>query len=336
MSRGLLYVGDFLGATVTVVDVDAAAVDRTIEMGSVEIEGIPIGMQPDSFALSPDGRTLYLSRFPLGGRLKEIPGADPADGDLIALDVATDEVLWTMPVVDRPNHISISPDGSRLYVPIRSKAHVEVVDVATQTVVGKVNCGWGPHGTKLSPDGRLLYVGNIINHTLAVLDVERLELVQAVPVGAAARPFVVTADGTTAYLQLSGLHGFVVVDLEAGRLAQTVHLPELPLGTPSETTFPYTLGHGMAMTKAEDELWVASTAGGYLAVYAVPSLKLLQIVEVGSEPGYVLLDPTEDVVFGSNRNEDTVSIIDRATRTEQTRVPVGKYPGRLKYVEAKT
>jgi YVTN family beta-propeller protein len=28
-----------------------------------------------------------------------------------------------------------------------------------------------------------------------------------------------------------------------------------------------------------------------------------------------------------------VSIIDRATRTEVARVAVGKYPGRLKYVE---
>jgi YVTN family beta-propeller protein len=333
MARRLLYVGDFLGATVTVVDVDAAAVDRTIDMGTVDIEGIPIGMQPDSFAISADGGTLYLSRFPLGGRLKEIPGADPADGDLIAIDMTTDEVLWTMPVKGRPNHISISPDGRHLYVPIRSAAHIEVVDVESQTVVGKVNCGWGPHGTKLSPDGRLLYVGNIINHTFAVIDVEALELVQAVPTRAAVRPFVITADGTTAYAQLSGLHGFVVLDLEAGRLAQTVHLPELPLGTPSETEFPYTLGHGMAMTKAEDELWLASTAGGYLAVYEVPSLKLRQLVEVGSEPGYVLFDHGESLVFGSNRKEDTVSIVDRATRKEMARVGVGKHPGRLKYVE---
>ena len=333
MTRRLLYVGDFLGATVTVVDVAAGTVDRTIEMGSVDIEGIAIPVQPDSFAISPDGRTMYLSRFPLGGRLKEIAGADPADGDLIALDMATDVVLWTMPVKGRPNHISISPDGTLLYVPIRSAAHVEIVDVATQTIVGKINCGWGPHGTKLSADGRFLYVGNIINHTLAVLDLEQGKMVQAVPTGAAVRPFVITADGTTAYVQLSGLHGFVVADLEANRVAQMVHLPELPLGTPSETAFPYTLGHGMAMTKAEDELWLASTAGGYLAVYEVPSLKLHQLVEVGSEPGYVLFDKAEGLVFGSNRNEDTVSIIERATRTEVARVRVGKHPGRLKYVE---
>lgn len=333
MPRRLLYVGDFLGATISVVDVDAGALDRTIEMGTVDVDGIAVPMQVDSFYASPDGRVMYASRFPLGGPLAEIQGAEPVSGDVIALDTATDEILWTIPIDGKPNHISLSKDGSRVFVPIRDKLHVEVYDVASQALVGKINCGWGPHGTKLSADGRHLYVGNIFQHTLAVLDVEEMRLAKAIPLGEAVRPFAVTADETVAYVQLSRLHGFVVVDLEAERKAMTVHLPELPLGTPVENTYGYTVNHGMALRKAEHELWVAGTAGGYVCVYELPSLKLAKTIEVGREPAYVAMDAREQLCFVSNRMEDTVSILDVESRTEVARVAVGRYPSRIRLVE---
>ena len=100
--------------------------------------------------VSPDGRTLYVSR---GHR-----------GDVAAFDIRTEELLWKVAIPGfRSDHMTISHDGRRLYVSALTENEVEVIDTRTHAIVDSFPSGQWPHDNHISPDGKRLYNGSIGN-----------------------------------------------------------------------------------------------------------------------------------------------------------------------------
>lgn len=332
MNRERLYVGNFRGNTVDVIDVESREIIKTIDMGTSSVEGTELGMQPDSFAQSPDGSVVYTNRFPDKGEI----GLIKMPGDIRAIDTSTHDALWTMPLEGQPHHIATTHDGKRLVVPIRDRNYVVVADLDSQEILGRAPCGWGPHGTEVSPDDTRLYVGTLWQDTLDVIDLDTYKNVKSISFGEGVRPFVITSDHKWAYVQLSKLHGFVVVDLEREVVTQTVHLPSLPAGVAMPTKFPYTVNHGMTMNSDESVLYVAASAGDFLAAYELPTLRLIGTTNVGKEPAYVELSSDESLLFSSNRLENTVSFVETSTMKEVERISVGEYPNRMRSISVPT
>lgn len=336
MTRELLYVANMRGGDISVVDLDALTVVGTIEMERVTIEevvgagvvdGGQMAMQVDSLWTSPDQRTVYASRYP--APLGRGRGEMRLSGDLVALDTATNEIAWKVPLSSQPNHISASPDGRHVYVPIRDRNYVEVIDTSERRAVARVPCGWGPHGSEISRDGGRLYVGTIWGHTLAVIDTATLECTHRIHMGEAVRPFVVTADERTAYVQLSRLHGFAVVDLERREVSATVYLPRLDPGIAVPHTVGYTVNHGMRMLSDESRLYAAASVANYIAVYSLPELRLRSRIDTGREPAFVQLSRDERFLCIPNRLDDTLSVFSVEDETEAARLDVGDYPNRM-------
>ncbi|TDE07437.1 YncE family protein [Jiangella asiatica] len=331
--RELLYVANMHGGDLTVIDLTDFTVVDTVAMERVQVDGQPMAMQVDSLWPAPDGATMYASRYP--APLGKERGDTRLPGDLAAFRTGTHELLWTLPLSGQPNHISASPDGGRVYVPIRDRSYVEVVDVGKQASIARVPCGWGPHGTEISSDGSRLYVGTIWGHTLSVIDTERLECVQRVHLGESVRPFVVTRDRRTAYVQLSRLHGFSVVDLARGATSATVHLPRLPAGVEVPHKVGYTVNHGMRMLSDESTLYAAASIADYIAVYSLPELRLRSQIATGREPAFVKVSLDERFLCVPNRKDGTVSIFSIEDETEAARVSAGDYPNRMASILAR-
>jgi DNA-binding beta-propeller fold protein YncE len=325
--RELLYVANMHGGDMMVLDLTTFEVVATVTMDRVTVDDEPMAMQVDSLWPSPDGSLMYVSRYP--APLGKDKGDARLPGDLVAIRTDTHETVWRLPVSGQPNHISASPDGRRVYVPIRDRNYVEVVDVERVASIARVPCGWGPHGTEISADGSRLYVGTIWGHTLSVIDTESLTCVQRVHMGESVRPFVITADDRTAYVQLSRMHGFVVVDLERGVPSAAVHLPRLPAGIELPHKVGYNVNHGMRMLSDESTLYAAASIADYIAVYSLPDLRLRSRIPTGREPAFVKLSRDDQFLCIPNRMENTVSVFSVADESEVARVPVGDYPNRM-------
>lgn len=329
-----LYVANMRGGDVSVIDLDTYETINTIGMESVEIDGETWAMQVDSLWAAPDRRVMYASRYP--GPVGRSRGEARHPGDLAAIDTTTDEILWTVPVSGQANHITGSPDGKTVYVPVRDRHYVEAIDVDKREIIGRIDCGWGPHGTEITDDGKHLYVGTIWKHEVAVLDTSTMKSVRRIPMGESVRPFKITPDERTMYVQLSRLHGFEVVDLERGEINQTVHLPPLPHDVEVERTANYTVNHGLAMTPDAKLLIAAASVADYLAVYSLPELELVTTIPTGREPAYVGLTEDAGRMFVCNRKEDTVSVFSVSGFEELARIPAGIYPNRMASVTPPT
>jgi YVTN family beta-propeller protein len=228
----------------------------------------------------------------------------------------------------------VSADGTRLFVPIFSSNHIEVLDTQRRSLLAKVPVGYGPHGTFLSANGKSVYAGTIHQQQITVFDAATHKVLKTIPMTEGVRPFAISKDETRLYAQLSRLHGFVVVDLATDKIVRTVELPDRDK-VPTPGQWPYTVNHGLGLTPDEKLLFAAATRSDFIAVYSHPGLELQGTVPVGGEPNWLIFSPDGRYCYVSNRKSNDVSVIDVATLKEVARIKVGNYPQRLATVKVK-
>ena len=145
LTGSTLYVSEWNGGGVTVIDVDRLAVLRHI----------PTGAHASALVRSPDGARLYV--------------ANATSDTVSVIDTGTETVIGTVtlgpypaaPMGSLPNAVVVSPDGQTLYVANGGNNDVAVVDTASLQVRGLIPTAWFPSALALSPDGRTLYVANM-------------------------------------------------------------------------------------------------------------------------------------------------------------------------------
>ena len=113
------------------------------EVSKISIPGhevvgeIEIGLYMDYVNKSPDNRTLYVNR--ING---DLPGSRApnigVDGELIAIDTATDKIKWRLEMDGMTHHMSVSKDGKLVFVPYYDTWWVAVVDVAQRKIIKKI------------------------------------------------------------------------------------------------------------------------------------------------------------------------------------------------------
>ena len=121
------------------------------------------------------------------------------------------------------------------------------------------------------------------------------------------------------------------MDLRAGKVNKKVELPPLPPGTPKPYLDTYT--HGLALTPDESELYVTSMPGNAIHVFKVPGLDRVARVDVGRDPNWIVFRRDGKFAFVSNTTDNSVSVIDTATRKVSATIAVGHAPKRLVMVE---
>jgi len=132
-----MFVTGELSSAVSVVDPVARKATHTIALAPESTrEGQPRPL-PMGAALSPDGRTLYVSN----GRHRSVS----------VVDVATRTLTRTIQDVGiRPWGIGISPEGRTLYTANGPGGDVSVIDVARGVVTSRISLGGSPWGIAVS------------------------------------------------------------------------------------------------------------------------------------------------------------------------------------------
>jgi YVTN family beta-propeller protein len=282
-----------------------------------EVKGVPIN---HGAAASPDGSRLYFS--------------SEAEQTLHVVDGATLQLTKKIPLSGRPNNISISPDGRRVYVGIvSSPGAVDVVDTASLERVKSIPTKGGIHNVYVTPDGKYLVAGSIAGKLMTVIDQKTDEPVWTLfNEGVRPMAFETNADGSTKriFVQLSDFHGFAIVDFAQRKETGRIELPnDIPADKVDKGPFNASPSHGIGVAPDGKTLWVTSRPNARVYTYSLPDLKLLpNPIDLGGRPDWVTFTPDSKLLYIATENTDSVVAIDVAARKEVTRIKVGRSPKR--------
>lgn len=339
----VLTVGNYRDGTVTVIDERTFRVLGTINVtpdGKTPRNPVQAAVYPllvaskgvdyvQGLALSPDGRTLYVSRGYLG--------------DVAAFDVASRRLLWRLEVSGvRADHLALSSDGSRLFVSALTSNEVQVIDTRAHRFIGSFQTGDWAHVLEFTPDRRFIVNGSLGNQLLpngapnrfwmTFADPRTLRVERVFKFDAGVRPFTFSPDGRLAYVQFSYFNGFKVVSTSSGAIVHTVELPvrgravgESPSQYPNEAAH-----HGITLSGNGASICDAATVSNYVALVARRSLQTEAIIPVGDQPAEAETSSDGRVCLVTNRGSgpggDTVSAISFARRREIARIRAGDGP----------
>ena len=333
-SSEIAFVANSQSATVALVDVASRSIVGTIDVNPARTkrEGPGAPNYAQDTDVSPDGRTIYVSRGYLG--------------DVAAFDIASGRLLWRRSLdTGRADHMTLTPDGQSLFVSALMDNRVYKIATATGEITGHLVTGIYPHDNKISRDGRRIYNSSIgplgtlprkadappLTETpgypfqLTIADVKTLQTLDRIKFDNGIRPWQFTSDEKVMYMQMSNEHAVAAYDLTARTIVKRLDLPVKPGVTAADWDFeaPH---HGLALTPDGGTLCLAGRASDYAALVRAPNLTLIATIPVGDAPGWAETADNGRVCLIANTRSDDLSIISIPKRAEIVRLPVGDGP----------
>ncbi len=168
------------------------------------------GADPETFALSRGGRSLYVS--------------NEDTGQLSEVDLVKGAVTRTVAVGSEPEGVAVSADERIVYVTCETSNSVYVVDAKDMKVLAQIPTDKRPRAILLLPASHRGYVTNEFGGSLTVFSTEDYKVVRSISLGdpQVVRPMgIVSPDGRYLYVT-TGRYGAVLeVDAQDGRVTRT-------------------------------------------------------------------------------------------------------------------
>ena len=276
--------------------------------------------------------------------------ADWGSATVSVIDLATDTVVATVPVGQRPRGVAVTPDGTRVYVSNEESGTVSVIDTFTNAVVATVPVGQGPIGLRVTPDGTQVWVANSRSGDVSVIDTATNTPVATVPVGRGPTDIAISPDGSRAYVSAQPGDVFVV-DTSTRSVVATVHVGDflwgievLPDG--SKVYVTHILANAAAVIDTATNAVVASIpVGAHPTGLALsPDGRRLYVSDLGTGLWVIdtvtdtathtdVVSKTPDVAVSPNgeriyvtHQSPQVTVLDATTLTPVRAVAVGSFP----------
>lgn len=234
------------------------------------IKVLAAGSDPEQFAMSADGKRLFV--------------ANEDVGLLSVVDVDAGKVIARIKVGLEPEGVELTPDGRWVLVTNESDSSVSIVDTTKLEVARTVSVGKRPRDMAFTPDGGTAYVSGELDASLYRMAVPGGEPVQRVlQLREAAKPMAVVLDAQRNRLYLSTGRGGTVAVVDMKDAPQTLKLiKEIPVGTR-----PW----GMALTNDGRFLYTANGPSNDVSVIDTTALATVKRIPVGGSPWGIVMGP---------------------------------------------
>jgi YVTN family beta-propeller protein len=181
---------------------------------------IQAGSDPENFAVSQDGNTIFVSNEDISG--------------VSFVDIPAGKVTHTVKVGGEPEGVTLAPNGKLVYATSEEDGTVEVIDVATRKLVKTIKVGRRPRNVEFLPDGKRAYVGAENDGTIALLDTEKNVKLQDIQLGAAGeiKPMglALAPDARTLYVSTGRGKKVFVVDVATNQPKTSFEVGTRPWG----------------------------------------------------------------------------------------------------------
>jgi len=226
----------------------------------------PSGIDPETFALSHDGKVLYVS--------------NEDSGQLTALDVTQGSLRGTVSVGTEPEGVAVSADDRVVYVACETSNAVYVIEAGTLRVLAQVPTQKRPRAIYLSRHAHRGYVSDEFGAALTEFSTEDYKVVKTIDLGdpKVVRPMgLASPDGGRRLYVTTGRFGKLLeVDTESGRIVRAIdNIGERPWG--------------IALSADGNTAYTANGPSGDVSIIDLKSGQLKARVRVGASPWGVVL-----------------------------------------------
>jgi len=316
-SPARLYVSNEGSGDISVIDPESGKLLKTF----------PVGKRPRGLRIGGDGRLLYVavsgSEVSPPGRTVAPPPPDHSADAVVEVEAATGRILRRLEVGHDPENLALTPDGRWLVVSNEEDGEASILELSTGKRTGVLPTGAEPEGVACRPDGKVCYVTSEDEGTVTVVDPPGLKVLATFKAGQRPRAAVFTSDGRLAFVTGEASHTVTEVDALKHVVLDTRHL-EGPQVKPM----------GIAITRDDRTLYVATGRGGSVVVIDVPSFKVRgTFAGVGQRPWGIAVDGAGRRLFTANGPSNDVSILGLPEGGALGRVPVGAHPWGLALFE---
>ena len=264
------------------------------------------------------------------------------------IDVETNGVIATIPVGTTPYGVSVSRDGSRVYVGNQASNNVSVINTATNKVIATVPVGGEPAGVVVSPDGSKVYVANFSAGTVSVINTATNTVIATVTTEMEPYGISISPDGRMVYVANQHSASVSVINAATNTVVATIpvgNTPEAVAASPdgsqvyvtntvsnnvsvintATNTVIATVGVGqrpLTISNNGNYAYVVNQESSNVSVINTAANTVVSTITVGSNPFGVSVSPDGNRVYVENLGSNNVSVINTATNTVITTIPV--------------
>jgi YVTN family beta-propeller protein len=179
------------------------------------VHRLPAPTMPSHIGFSPDGSTAYIT----------LQGTS----NLVAIELESGKVLWTVPVGRQPAGVFVRPSGTIL-VAIMGADHIAEVEPRDGSVIRRIHTARGAHNFLLSPDGKTLYVSNRVAGTISALDADTLDVTGTMAAPGGPDDMAWTPDGQELWVTGRWRASIDVIERTSGSLKARIPVGRSPHG----------------------------------------------------------------------------------------------------------
>ncbi len=263
------YGGNKPGNSLTVIDLVALEVERTIDLDEHR---------------RPHGIVF------LDARTRVLVTVEDSQACLV-VDVDEGDVLSTIDTDQATSHmVAVTPDGKRAFVANIVSGSVSVLDLTAGKRMATIVTAAGCEGMAITPDGRFVWTTNRAANSLSVIDTKSLEVVDTLACGGRFPIRVAfTPDGTRALVSNAASGDVAIFDVAArkhlGKVAMKVDKAENLDGRLFAKAFEDTpVPIGLLVHPDGTRAYVANTLADMVTVIDLATLKITARLPTGREP----------------------------------------------------
>ena len=332
--RGYAFVANQEGQALAAVDLEALAVARHIPLAGSPMAVVAGARRPFVYALTPANGTVHeveVDRLRFTRKLAVASSAvamqmapddsalyvlarDPRALIRIALD--TWKVQWRLALPEEPVDFALASGAPMAAISLGSG--VRLVNLEARKLGNPA--GQGTFGAvRFLSDARTMIAADRGERRLSFYDAATSRLITHLPLAVRPDNLCFNADGGQLFVTGDGMDAVVVV--------YPYHTPEV-----AETVLAGRGPGPMAASRAL--LFVASPQSGGLSILDINSRKVIAVVSVGTDPGFLMVTPDDRYALVLNRQSGDVAVlrVGAITRNRDRRaslltvIPVGSRP----------
>jgi DNA-binding beta-propeller fold protein YncE len=310
---GYCFVANQDGRSVAVVDLSNFRVRKQIHLDAAPTVVLRHPRRPTVFVLAPQGGTVY----EIDGVSLAISRTARAGSEAVDMQVSPrGDALWVLyrdpaALVELPLdslrparriRLSAPPDGfdlsheNQAAIASRQDRRIVVASLTSAAIERTVAAGTEPSIVRFQSDGRQLIAGSRPERSVTIFDVSTGKTVVRLPLPLEPCHFCFTPDGGQLFISGDGMDAVVIVYPYRTEVEQTIlagHAPGVMAITDTSPSY----------------LLVANPETSGIMVFDVDTRKLVAVIQVGRQPGCILVTPDNQYALVLNEKSGDLAVI---------------------------